>query len=250
MAVHRNVDFVNAAHVLNHIADKRRVILGHGVTHRVGNIDGCRACLDCRFQHFAQKFGLAARRVLRRKLDVGALTLCVSHRRARPFKHFFGSHLQLVTHVKLARRQKNVYSRVRGFPDRFPRDVDVLFERPRQRSHYGILDHAGNAFDRLKISRRSDCKACLDNVHAQPVQLLRHAQLFAYVHAASRRLLAVAERSVEYLNSPRFFAHVLLLFFSFFVAVVIPINVAERVIFVLRTSYILAIARVIYGYVV
>src|SRR5208283_29531 len=49
----------------------------------------------------------------------------------------------------------------------------------------------------LEVTLRGHGKAGLDHVHAQPVELTGHAQLFFQIHAAARGLLAVAERGVE-----------------------------------------------------
>ena len=55
----------------------------------------------------------------------------------------------------------------------------------------------GNRFHRFKIAVRSNRETCLDHIHTQAVELVRPAQLFLLVDAATRRLLSVAEGRVE-----------------------------------------------------
>ena len=66
----------------------------------------------------------------------------------------------------------------------------------------------GNGLDRGKIAFRCDGKSGLDHVEAKPVKLVRQAQLLLHVHAASGRLLAVSQRSVENRNPGSFHAQV------------------------------------------
>ena len=80
---------------------------------------------------------------------------------------------------------------------RFPRAVDVLFVAARQAANRRAADRAGDFADRLEVARRSDRKAGLDHVDAQIHERLRDLQLLLEIHAATGRLLAVAQRGVE-----------------------------------------------------
>ena len=55
----------------------------------------------------------------------------------------------------------------------------------------------GNRLHRREIAFGRDGESRLDHIDAQPVEVMRHAQLLRHIHAATRRLLAVAQRSVE-----------------------------------------------------
>ena len=55
----------------------------------------------------------------------------------------------------------------------------------------GTADLLGHSLDRLEVAVGSDGEAGLNHVHAQAVELARHAQLFVQPHAAPWRLLAV-----------------------------------------------------------
>ena len=191
MTVHRYVDFFYSLDVFNDVGNKLAVFVGHGITHRIGNIDRSRARFNRLPQHLAQKIGVASRSVLGGKLDVVAQRFGIRHSVISALKHLFARHFKLVFHMYVAGRQKNVNTRLDGVLNRLVSDFYVLVERARKRSHRRVSDDAGNAFDRLEIPRRRDCEARLDDVHAQSVKLLRHAEFFAHVHAAAGRLLAV-----------------------------------------------------------
>ena len=53
------------------------------------------------------------------------------------------------------------------------------------------------AFTDSKSPSEAIGKTRLDHIHAQTVELVSQAQLFLLVHAAARRLLAIAKRGVE-----------------------------------------------------
>ena len=59
-------------------------------------------------------------------------------------------------------------------------------------------DLSRNRHHRCEIPIGGDGKACLDHIHSQAVELARHAHFLLDVHAATRRLFAVAKCSVKY----------------------------------------------------
>src|ERR1700741_4650586 len=78
-----------------------------------------------------------------------------------------------------------------------PRAFDVLLAGPRQPGDDWPPDRCRNRLNRLEIAVRGNREPSFDYVHAEPVELLRHAQLLVDVHAATRRLLAIAQRGIE-----------------------------------------------------
>ena len=89
-------------------------------------------------------------------------------------------------------------SGVRRFVQGFPSAVDVFFVAARQAADRGAAHGAGDLADRFEVARRGDWEAGLDHVDAQIHQRLGDLELLFEVHAAAGRLLAVAERCVEY----------------------------------------------------
>src|SRR5258705_342763 len=58
-------------------------------------------------------------------------------------------------------------------------------------------DRRGNCLYRFEVAVGGNGKARFDHVHAEDIQLLSQAHFLLYVHAAARRLLAVAKCRVE-----------------------------------------------------
>src|SRR5580765_9119463 len=63
---------------------------------------------------------------------------------------------------------------------------------------YGAPNLSCQRPNRVEVPFRRDGKSCLDDVHSQAVELVPHAYLLFTVHAAPRRLLAIAQCGVEY----------------------------------------------------
>ena len=61
----------------------------------------------------------------------------------------------------------------------------------------GPCDLAGDRLNGLEVARRGDREAGLDDVDAEPRELVRDLELLGRVQRDARRLLAVAQRRVE-----------------------------------------------------
>jgi hypothetical protein len=85
------------------------------------------------------------------------------------------------------------------------------------------LDLLGDRPHRLEVAGRGDREARLDDVDAQPRELLRDLELLGAVEADPRRLLAVAQGGVEEDDPLAVFRHV-----------VVPFSCSSRVPFVSR----------------
>ncbi len=104
--------------------------------------------------------------------------------------------------------QKDVNARPRGSLEGLPGALDIGGAGPGQGGDDGSPDGGGNRLHRGKVAFRGDGKAGFDDVHAQAVELVRQPQLLLHVHAASRRLLAIAQGSVEYRDPCSFHAEI------------------------------------------
>jgi hypothetical protein len=105
-----------------------------------------------------------------------------------------------VFEVNVRRREKYVNARARRLRSR-PRAIDVRGNGAGEAGNDRPPHGAGNRAHRLEVSIRRDREAGFDDVHAKAIELLREAQLFRCGHAEARRLLAVAKRRVEHLNT-------------------------------------------------
>ncbi len=81
---------------------------------------------------------------------------------------------------------------------RLPRTLDVGSAGPGQPGNRGPADGRRNRLYRFEVAVGGDGEAGFDHVHAESVELMRHAQLLVDVHAAARRLLAVPQGRVEH----------------------------------------------------
>ena len=75
--------------------------------------------------------------------------------------------------------------------------LDVLALAAGERGDDGAADLAGDGADGVGVALGGDGEAGLEDVDAEGGDLVGQAQLFAVVHGAAGRLLAVAEGGVE-----------------------------------------------------
>ena len=97
---------------------------------------------------------------------------------------------------------RNTWMRGRArLRERRPGAIDVRGNRAGQAGDDRPAHGAGDGAHRLEVAIRGDREAGLDDVHAEPIELLRQAQLLGRGHAEAGRLLAVAKRRVEDLDA-------------------------------------------------
>src|SRR5689334_7969229 len=94
--------------------------------------------------------------------------------------------------------------------ERLPRALDIRGTSTRQAGNDRPANRSRNRLYSREITVRCDGKTRLDHVYAQTVELVRQTQLFLHVHAATRRLLAIAQGGIEYRDARSFHAQDLL----------------------------------------
>src|SRR5205814_8582177 len=119
--------------------------------------------------------------------------------------------LQLALGVDVARRDEGVDARALRVADGVPGRLDVLLAGPRQPADDRALDFARDRLHGLEVAGRGDREAGLDDVRAQPRELVRDLDLLHAVERDAGRLLAVAQGRVEDSYSGCFVSHSLLL---------------------------------------
>ena len=112
--------------------------------------------------------------------------------------------------MNVGSRQEHMDARPGSSFNRLPGALDIRRAGAGQPGDDGTPNGRRNRLHCGKIAFRGDGEAGFDDVHAQAVELVRQAQLFLHVHAASGRLLAIAKRGVEYRDPGSFHAKVLL----------------------------------------
>ena len=110
--------------------------------------------------------------------------------------------MQLVLHMNGACSQKHMDTRRMRRQQGFRRRVNIADRGARQCGNRGVLYPVGNRLHRAEIAYAAYGEPRLDNIHPEPFQRLRHGNLAVQVHAASRRLLAVAQCGVKNPDPP------------------------------------------------
>ena len=84
-----------------------------------------------------------------------------------------------------------------GILERPPGSIDVTGEGACQTGDHRAVDVARDALNGLEVAGRGDREAGLDDVDAEPRELLGDLELLLRVQRDARRLLAVAQRRVK-----------------------------------------------------
>ena len=177
--------------------DQRPKLLGHGITHGVGDVDRRRPRRDGRRDDFVEIVRLSAGSVHGRKLDIVAVRLGLLHCRHRHFQHLFSALAQLAREVNIRRANKGVNPRPRRVSERLAGPLDVLGHGAGQPANYRPGNFLPNAAHGLKVLVGGHWKAGLDNIDLQPRQLVGDFQLFPHGQRGTGRLLGVPQRGVE-----------------------------------------------------
>src|SRR5579884_2941036 len=182
-------------------ADDLRIVFGNGVADGIRQVDGPRA----RFHHGARDLfeviEIGARGVFSRKLHVIGELARELHRGAGLVKHLLAGLFQLVLQMDVAGGDEGVDARPAGVLQRCGGTLDVAGAGPAERGDLYPRELAAYGLHGFKVALRSYGKAGLEDIDAKLHQLLRHAQLLGYGHAASGRLFAVPQRSVKDVNA-------------------------------------------------
>jgi hypothetical protein len=179
------------------LANQRCVLVRLRVTHGVRNVQGRSSGLDGHLEYLDQIFRVRARRVFGGELDVVHVAARLPHRAIHFLENPLATHPELVLEVDVARRNERVDARVPRRLQRLGRAFHVIVSGARKAADLDLSQLPGDRLDRFEIAATGDGKARFDRVHPQPFQLTRESELLGEVHAATRRLLAVAKRRVE-----------------------------------------------------
>ncbi len=191
---------VDCRNALAHFAEHLSVFFGRGVAHRVGHVDGGGAGLDGDAHHLDQKVAIGAGRVFRRELDIVDKRARQAHRFAGAIERFLAADLELVFEVQIARREEDVNARAVGKLQRPSGHLDVFILGAGQRRDARLANGLRDGGDGGEVALRGHGKSGLDDVHAQVFKGVSHGELFLRGHAATGRLLAVAQSGVEECN--------------------------------------------------
>ena len=192
--------------VLDDALDQFTELVRRGVADGVGDVEGSGPGPDRFAQHDVQKLGVTAASIFGAELDIVAQVFRVSHHLGHALDHLLGIHLQLVLHVNLGRGEERVDTGALRVAHGFPRFVDVILVGAGEAADHGRFVAArrgrGADFNRdaahgFEIVRRCGGEPGFDDVHAEAGERAGHFQFFGRGHRRARRLLAIAQGSVE-----------------------------------------------------
>jgi hypothetical protein len=197
MAVNADDCLVDVGDAINEVPHDAGVVGRRGVANRIRDVNCCGADGDGRLHDATEEVRLRPCCILRGELDVVAVAAGPLNAGDGPLDDLLLGHAKLEFAMDGAGRKKYVNPRVRSFLKRLAGTVDILVVAPCKAADCRAAHRAGNSLHRLEVAWRGDGKSRLDHVDAQIHQRLGHFELLFVVHAAARRLLAVAERRVE-----------------------------------------------------
>src|SRR5262249_37860241 len=146
----------------------------------------------------AEEVVLGAGAVLAAPLDVVGILSGARHRRDHHLVDLFRLHLQLPLHVDRRGRDEGVDAAAPGRLDGFAGAVDVGLAGAGKAADDGVLRALGDLAYGVEVAFRCDGEAGLDDVDAHLVEELGDFELLLMRHGGAGRLLAVAQRGVEY----------------------------------------------------
>ena len=203
MAVHRDDRLAAVRHMFADPSDELAELLRNRIAHGIRNVDRAGAGADDRLDDFVEIGGVRTARIHRRKFHI-------VHVAPRPLHHLHGAllgflagHPELMLQVDVRRRKKRVDANLGRTLQGFPGPIDVLGARPGETADRRAFDLLRDAPDRLEIPRRAVGEACLDDVDAEPRQLLGHHHFFLHIHAGARGLFPIPQRRIEDPDHPR-----------------------------------------------
>jgi hypothetical protein len=181
VAVDAQLDVRQARHQLVQAPEERRVLAGHRVPDRVGDVDDGRALLEDDAQDLCGEVHVGASGVHRGELDVVAQRARLRDRRAGQALDVLPRGHELVLDVDVRRRQERVDARARAVAHRLGGALDVGGMSAREAGDHRALDLARDRAHRLEVAGRGDREAGLDHVDAQAGELVRDLELLRRV---------------------------------------------------------------------
>ena len=179
------------------LLEERRVLGGKHVADGVREVDRGRPGLHGGTADGGDERGIGSGCVLARELDLVDARAGALDRGRRSRDDLVGPEAKLLLHVQRAGREKDVCSRAGCVGECGRRGIDVRVARAAERGDSGLLHGARDGTDAFEVAGRRGGEAGLDDVNAEPLELLADLHLLVRPQRDSRRLLAVPKRGVE-----------------------------------------------------
>ena len=197
MAVDADNGVAAVGHLGEDLGNQCPKLFGHGITYCVWNVDRRGPGRNRRRDDLVEVIRLGARGVHGRKLDIVAVRLGLLHRCHCHFQHLFAALAQLAGEVNVRRADKGVNPRPGRALERRAGSVNVFGHGAGQPADYRPCNFLPNAAHGLKVLVGGHRKAGLDNIDAQPRQLVGDFELFPHCQRGTGRLLGIPQGGVK-----------------------------------------------------
>ena len=186
VAVGRDSDVLDSLHAAANGCDQVAEFRRHGEADGIRNIERSGASFDHGFEHLAEKFGIGARGIFRRKFDVIAKRLGEANGIAGLRQALIARDAQLVLQVNVGSGEEDVDARAGSVFQSFPGALDIGAAGAGQSGDDGPADDIGDGLHGFEIAVRGDGKPGFDHIGAEAVELVSQAQLLLHGSCCSR----------------------------------------------------------------
>ena len=186
--------------MLVEITDHRAILVRGEITDRIGDVQRRGTRLDRHGHCLAEKQRVAAPRVHRRKLNIGAERAGKADHLADDRQTLLAGLPKLVFEMNVRGGHKGVDALLRGGLDGRPCFLNILAVgtgQSRNRGAIGGANLAGNLVNRRPIAGGRRREACLNNVHLQAGQLAGDLQLLLQGQRTTGGLLTIAQGRIK-----------------------------------------------------
>ena len=197
VAMNRKDSLVSVRHPIAEHIEQGKILLRHGVTDRIGDIDGRRTGIDRRLDAGTQEIVVSARAVFRRPFDVLDEIARLGDRPRDHLQDFRRLLLELPFHVHRRGGNEGVDAWLDGMGDGRPCPLDIAGSGTGEPGNGRVLHTAGDFGDGLEIAVRGDGETGFDNIDTHFIEAFSNLELFLERHRGAGALLAVAQGRVK-----------------------------------------------------
>ena len=184
------------------MTDQRAELFRHRPADRVGNVDGGGPGVDDRLANLHEEFGLGARSVFGRELDVARISLGAAHPFDGETDDLALGFAELELAVNLRGREENMDAgAASGRFERFASGVDILGDATGQAGDDRAFDLRGDGLHRLEVAVADHRETGFDHIDLQTGQLPGDLKLLTKIHRGSRALFSITKGGIEYDDS-------------------------------------------------
>ena len=206
VAVDREDALVDIGNSLDDAPDLGAELVREVVADGVRDVDGGRACGDGLLDDDAEVVNRGASCILAGELDVVGVVLRELYRMDCHLADLVEGLVELGLEVDVRCRDEGVDAEVLGRLEGLGAGDDVLVDGARESAHAAVLHGLRDGVHRAEVARGGNGEAHLHDIDAELLEGERDLELLFRIETGAERLLAVAERGIEYYYAVRHFS--------------------------------------------